>query len=173
MTSNNDQVVQQLDYDDGECAICMGLHVYKSRIACGHFFCYECLSKWCIIKLECPMCKQDVNSFVTTDLPVSTLQNTSIGSSRFLSPLPDVLSTVLSIPIDAQSSVMNRFLTETEDFVSEIVGAHKQLVGGNGFTLNLIIWNGPYDEEELDRTLLQIAIRRQAERERRLSVQPI
>lgn len=51
-----------LNYDDGQCAICLGPHVKKSRTTCGHVFCSKCLVQWSRIKLECPTCKQSFNS---------------------------------------------------------------------------------------------------------------
>lgn len=52
-----------LDFDDGQCAICIGPHETKSRPKCGHVFCYQCLTQWSHIKLECPTCKEPFKSF--------------------------------------------------------------------------------------------------------------
>lgn len=52
-----------LDFDDGQCAICIGPHETKSRPKCGHVFCYQCLTQWSHIKLECPTCKESFKSF--------------------------------------------------------------------------------------------------------------
>jgi hypothetical protein len=54
----------RLNYDTGECAICMGPHEDKSRLNCGHFFCFQCLVEWCRVKLECPTCRQPFADFV-------------------------------------------------------------------------------------------------------------
>jgi hypothetical protein len=46
-------------FDDGVCAVCMLPHVDPSRpITCGYTFCYECLIRWCCIKITCPICSQ-------------------------------------------------------------------------------------------------------------------
>ena len=52
------------NYDTGECAICMGPHEDKSRLNCGHFFCFQCLVEWCRVKLQCPTCRQPFADFV-------------------------------------------------------------------------------------------------------------
>ena len=54
----------RMDYDTGECAICLSPHVGKSRLNCGHVFCYQCLVEWCRVKLECPTCRQPFVNFV-------------------------------------------------------------------------------------------------------------
>ncbi|XP_046459236.1 uncharacterized protein LOC124205768 [Daphnia pulex] len=53
----------RLDYDDGQCAICLGPHVKKSRTTCGHVFCLKCLVQWSRVKLECPTCKHPFDAF--------------------------------------------------------------------------------------------------------------
>ncbi|KAI9557955.1 hypothetical protein GHT06_014707 [Daphnia sinensis] len=52
-----------VDYDDGQCAICLYPHVNKSRPYCGHVYCFQCLVSWCRIKLECPTCKKPFTTF--------------------------------------------------------------------------------------------------------------
>lgn len=61
--ANNDTSItatgfSPLNYDDGQCAICLGPHADKSQLHCGHVFCYHCLAEWCKVKLECPTCKR-------------------------------------------------------------------------------------------------------------------
>jgi hypothetical protein len=52
------------DFDDGVCPICMlGPQETPSRPDCGHTYCYECLSRWSRIRMECPMCSRRFNSF--------------------------------------------------------------------------------------------------------------
>lgn len=46
------------DYDDGQCAICLGPHLNKSYLNCGHVFCFHCIVEWCTVKLQCPTCRQ-------------------------------------------------------------------------------------------------------------------
>ena len=53
----------QMVFDDGTCAICLELHENKSQTPCRHVFCFQCLTNWCQIKLECPVCKQSFTSF--------------------------------------------------------------------------------------------------------------
>ncbi len=51
-------------FDDGECAICLNdPQVDKSSPPCGHVFCYECLVRWCGMKLLCPICNQGFFKF--------------------------------------------------------------------------------------------------------------
>ena len=52
------------NYDTGECAICMGPHEGKSRLNCGHFFCFQCLVEWSRVKWQCPTCRQPFAGFV-------------------------------------------------------------------------------------------------------------
>jgi hypothetical protein len=55
---------QPMNYDHGECAICMSPQTDKSRLDCGHVFCFDCLVSWCRVKLECPTCRQPFSQFV-------------------------------------------------------------------------------------------------------------
>ncbi|KAI9561213.1 hypothetical protein GHT06_012169 [Daphnia sinensis] len=55
---------QQLDYDTGQCAICLSPQADRSRPRCGHVFCFDCLKEWCRVKLECPTCRQPFTNFV-------------------------------------------------------------------------------------------------------------
>lgn len=57
-------IPQQLNYDNGQCAICLDPQLDKSRPNCGHVFCFDCLKEWCRVKLECPTCRQPFTSFV-------------------------------------------------------------------------------------------------------------
>ena len=63
-TNTSDQSNAKLpDFDNGQCAICLGSHVDKAYPNCGHVFCFECLANWSRIKLECPTCRQPFTSF--------------------------------------------------------------------------------------------------------------
>nr|CAH0110894.1 unnamed protein product [Daphnia galeata] len=70
MMANNDDTSitatssSSLNYDDGQCAICLGPHVDKSHLNCGHVFCYDCLVEWCKVKLQCPTCKRPFTSIL-------------------------------------------------------------------------------------------------------------
>ncbi|EFX85405.1 hypothetical protein DAPPUDRAFT_238055 [Daphnia pulex] len=55
---------QPMNYDHGECAICMSPQTDKSRLDCGHVFCFDCLVSWCRVKLQCPTCRQPFSQFV-------------------------------------------------------------------------------------------------------------
>lgn len=49
-------------FDEGSCAICyVSPQIEKAFSPCGHTFCFACLVKWCIIKNECPTCKDQIN----------------------------------------------------------------------------------------------------------------
>lgn len=59
----------QLNFDDGQCAICLGPHSkIKSQIRCGHVFCFECLLTNCQFNLECPLCRQSFENFNNIDI---------------------------------------------------------------------------------------------------------
>ena len=67
--ANNDTSItatgfSSLNYNDGQCAICLGPHVDKSHLHCGHVFCYHCLVEWCNVKLQCPTCKRPFTSIL-------------------------------------------------------------------------------------------------------------
>lgn len=61
--SHSEKRCLTVDYDDGQCAICLNPHVNKSRPYCGHVYCFQCLVSWCRIKLECPTCKRPFTTF--------------------------------------------------------------------------------------------------------------
>lgn len=76
-----------LNYDDGQCAICLGPHVKKSRTACGHVFCMKCLILWSQIKLECPTCKQSFDT--TTCKRIKFPSDTLLLYTTYQFPAPD------------------------------------------------------------------------------------
>ncbi|EFX67426.1 hypothetical protein DAPPUDRAFT_261665 [Daphnia pulex] len=55
---------QPMNYDHGECAICMSPQTDKSRLDCGHVYCFACLVNWCRVKLQCPTCRRPFSQFV-------------------------------------------------------------------------------------------------------------
>ena len=80
-----------LHYDTGECAICMGPHEGKSRLNCGHFFCFQCLVEWSRVKWQCPTCRQPFAGFV----------HQSAGSTQEQMYTPDGLPR-LPTPVDTR-----------------------------------------------------------------------
>jgi len=38
-----------------ECRICMSPCKYPTITNCGHIFCWDCITKWCATKPECPL----------------------------------------------------------------------------------------------------------------------
>ena len=80
-----------LHYDTGECAICMGPHEGKSRLNCGHFFCFQCLVEWSRVKWQCPTCRQPFAGFV----------HQSAGSTQEQMYTPDGLPR-LPAPVDTR-----------------------------------------------------------------------
>jgi hypothetical protein len=67
MASTNDTSItptSSLNYDDGQCAICLEPHVNKSHLNCGHVFCFDCLVEWSKVKKQCPTCKRPFTSFL-------------------------------------------------------------------------------------------------------------
>ena len=129
-------------YDDGKCAICLGPQLYKSIPICGHVFCFRCITDWYKIKMECPLCRQSIESYMSYNLPLSVLHTD--GIPRRLSQTPDVLPQVLNIPIDAQSPTMDLFLSDVKRYVGRIQRTH-QLCHKKS-TVNLIIWNDGDDQ---------------------------
>ena len=66
---------QILNFDSGQCAICLDqMEETKSKLQCGHVFCFECLMSWCRVKLECPTCRTSFTNFQLSirDLNIST-----------------------------------------------------------------------------------------------------
>lgn len=61
---NNTMALVPKNFDNNECAICLGPQVDKSRPDCGHVFCFQCLVDWSRIKLQCPTCKQPFVTFI-------------------------------------------------------------------------------------------------------------
>ena len=52
-----------------ECPICMN-NIISDQIcltSCSHSFCYDCLSRWFLIKNTCPSCREEVQSFKYKD----------------------------------------------------------------------------------------------------------
>ena len=110
-----------MDYDDGQCAICLFHHVNKVKLRHGHVFYFQCLFNWCMVKLQCPTCRRQFNSFVTSNMPVSAFQNNSFRSTRDYCPMPDIVPQVNNVPIDADSFAMTLFLFNDRAFVEQIV----------------------------------------------------
>lgn len=110
------------NYDDGQCAICLGPHVNKSQSDCGHVFCYQCLFDWCKIKLECPSCKTPFSFFYHSMhspedwqvcIPEDPLVSTDVPSGHFV---------VLNTPI-----VVNNVPHEDPEFLrafDEMLNSH-------------------------------------------------
>ena len=140
----NDQAI--MDYDDGQCAICLLPHVYKSRLLCGHVFCFKCLSNWCRVKFECPSCRRKFNSFITSDIPVNAFQNNANETTRIYCSVPDVIPHVLNVPIDANSRAMTRLLFNGKAFVDRILRTY-QFDFDTNIVVNLLIWNEPETDE--------------------------
>ena len=135
-----------MDYDDGQCAICLLPHVHKSRLLCGHVYCFKCISNWCRVKFECPTCRQQFDSFISSDIPVNAFQNDTNETIRIYCSVPDVIPQVLNVPIDANSTAMVRFLSNGKEFVDRIQRTYPFDLAANVF-VNLLIWNEPDTDE--------------------------
>ena len=110
-----------MDYDDGQCAICLFHHVNKAKLRHGHVFYFQCLFNWCMVKLQCPTCRRQFNSFVTSNMPVSAFQNNSFRGTRDYCPIPNIVPQVINVPIDADSFAMTFFLFKDRAFVDWIL----------------------------------------------------
>ena len=146
-----------MDYDDGQCAICLFPHVHKSKLCCGHVFCYQCLFNWCRVKLQCPTCRRSFNSFVTSNMPVSAFQNNSFRTTRNYCPVPDVVPQVINVPINADSFTMTLFLFNDRAFVKRILRTQRYDLGVP-IAVNLLIVDEP-DTEEFRRASEQLVRR--------------
>ena len=52
-----------------ECPICMN-NIISDQICltnCSHSFCYDCLSRWLLIRNTCPSCREEIQSFKYKD----------------------------------------------------------------------------------------------------------
>ena len=137
-----------MDYDDGQCAICLLPHVHKSKLLCGHVFCFKCLSNWCMVKFECPSCRRKFDSFISSNIPVNAFQNYANETPRIYCSVPDVIPQVLNVPIDANSTAMTRFLSSSKAFVDRIIRTYPFDLNVN-IVVNLLIWNEPETDEYL------------------------
>ena len=137
-TNDNKNTQQHLDYDNGECSICLRPHTHKSRLLCGHVFCYKCIHEWSKLKFECPLCKQVFNSFVTADLDSTLL--TGLIDQRTLLPhedsrpqLPEIIPLIFTICMDGNTTDLQRFVSNPRGFMSKLASDYgKQQTKLNG-----------------------------------------
>lgn len=93
-----------LNFDNGQCAICLDqMEETKSKLQCGHVFCFECLMSWCRVKLECPTCRTSFTNFQLSirDLNISTSITARHNNENWMFNIherdsPESLRTVLS-----------------------------------------------------------------------------
>ena len=60
------------NYDNGQCEICQKSHVIKSKLKCGHVFCFVCLVKWSRTSRICPTCREPFTKFRHQDIGSET-----------------------------------------------------------------------------------------------------
>jgi len=50
----------------GICLICSDPRVYTTATICGHLYCWDCITKWCLTRSICPYCRtpQKLNQLV-------------------------------------------------------------------------------------------------------------
>ena len=154
MSTNDDKTVleqhqQHLDYDDGQCAICLSPQTCKSRLICGHVFCYKCILVWTKFKFECPLCKQRFNSFATTNLDykasdIHTVLNMPIyqlgEESQQHQEIPPL---VFTLCIDGSTTDLFQFLSNKVEFMSNIAMAYGAQLPDNRNVWDFIFKNVP------------------------------
>ena len=144
-TNDNNIMHQHLDYDNGQCAVCLSPHTHKSRLICGHVFCYNCILAWSELKFECPLCKQRFNSFSTTDLD-RTLFNVSFDqlSEESRQQLPEIIPLVFTVCIDGTTTDdLSKFLSNPVEFLSKIELDYGAQLNDNEKVWDFIIKNIP------------------------------
>ena len=145
MSTNDNQIMHQhLDYDNGQCAVCLSPQTHKSRLICGHVFCYKCILAWSDLKFECPLCKQRFNSFYTTDLD-RTLFNIPIDqlSEESRQKFQEILPLVLTICIDGNTIDLSQLLSNSVEFLSKIALDYGAQLNVSGIVWDFIFQNLP------------------------------
>ncbi len=152
-TANPQEFIEYLDYDDGNCPICFtSPQLSKSRLPCGHVYCFECISEWSEVKWECPFCKQRFESFVTSidqSLADQSMKDREKYSGMPQETLPSTLPDVLNIMIDAESNDMLKLMSNGCQFIRDRIKAHRivPIDEKNELNLGFIITNAPPDQE--------------------------
>ena len=145
---------QHLIYDNGQCAICLSPHTRKSRLVCGHVFCYKCLREWSKRKYECPLCKQVFNSFATTDLD-STLWTGVLNMpidqrlEDSLPQLPDIIPLVFTVYINGNTTDFRQFLSNPLGFLASIVLGYGLQLNSNEHRAVIIYKNVTTEQKNL------------------------
>ncbi|CAD8076653.1 unnamed protein product [Paramecium sonneborni] len=55
--------INQVDFNEFKCPICIQVFYKPIKTSCGHNFCGKCISKWMQKRKQCPFCRRDFPNY--------------------------------------------------------------------------------------------------------------